>query len=143
MKERPILVSGPLVRPIQTDHKTQTRRIIRAPRGEGWMPWAILQDPLRFSWERKENLMRKTHDQICPYGQPGDRLWVREASRWSGSLDGGDCEVEYRADGAKLRRTVVGESGYSSTRDWKLWTPSIHMPRWASRLSLEVTEVRA
>lgn len=80
----------------------------------------------------------------CPFGVPGDQLRVKEASRWSAELDGdGDCEVEYRADGAKLRRTQVDESGYSSIRNYKFWTPSTQMPLWASRLCLKVLTIEA
>lgn len=61
----------------------------------------------------------------CPYGQPGDRLWVREA--WA--RDDEDGQLMYRAD---VGRDLCADA----------WRPSIHMPRWASRITLEVTAVR-
>ena len=62
---------------------------------------------------------------LCPYGQPGDRLWVRDTFADAG------CRLTYRADQNDGAHCVV-----------KRWTPSIHMPRWASRILLEVTDVR-
>jgi hypothetical protein len=72
---------------------------------------------------------------LCPYGAPGDRLWVREA--WGNSHAAAHASDEnagpfvYRADGESTTRTLEGR-----------WRPSIHMPRRASRLTLEVTGVR-
>jgi hypothetical protein len=66
----------------------------------------------------------------CPYGRPGDRLWVRET--WSQLYPYESRRVAYRAD----RETVVAPG----VLPW--WRPSIHMPRWASRLTLEITKVR-
>lgn len=71
----------------------------------------------------------KEHTAYCPYGQPGDRLWVRETHHVldAGYIDGKGREIVYRAD----------------EPDWPYgWTPSIHMPRFASRITLEITDVR-
>ena len=130
MKEHPILFSGPLVRAILSGKKTQTRRLMRSPRGGGWTPAgpiirtaADLADPW-FRWERKQSFAELEFlDVRCPYGKPGDRLWVRETFSFG---PGGQGDIRYRA---------YGENGEG-------WTPSIHMPRWASRIDLEVTEVR-
>ena len=72
----------------------------------------------------------KDHCWNCPYGKPGDRLWVRETHYvWSaGCQDGSGRRIDYRATEPDAPCT---------------WTPSIHMPRWASRLTLRVTDVRA
>lgn len=130
MKEHPILFSAPMVRAILDGTKTQTRRVVKP-------------QPSFFGSMGNPNTPFKTldaglHCQIrCPYGQPGDRLWVREAHWWfkdehdpvtgyyPPKLTADD--VEYRADGDDRR---------------KVWRPSIHMPRWASRITLEITGVR-
>ncbi len=110
MRERPILFSGPMVRALlrDLDPKTQTRRLARGVCGER---------------------VRAEH---CPYGQKGDRLWVRET--W--------CP---RSNGAllleRLQRPFYsatdGEGDMEKPGRWR-WRPSIHMPRWASRLDLEL-----
>lgn len=133
MKERPILFSGAMVRAILDGRKTQTRRVVKAPQwvaAEGrdldWSsarPEIIDDQPLLFvSQVRKPAPIALA----CPYGQPGDQLWVRETfAVWGQFRNGpGYC---YRADG--------DQSGVS-------WRSSIHMPRAASRITLEVTGVR-
>jgi hypothetical protein len=115
MKERPILFSGPMIRAILDGQKTQTRRVIKPD----W--WRCL-DP-----EDEDD--RQQALRTCPYGQPGDRLWVRET--WNADW----CDhIIYRADGGSAK-----DAGYGTEPKWK---PSIFMPRWASRLTLEVVDVR-
>ncbi|TXH46076.1 MAG: hypothetical protein E6Q97_30340 [Desulfurellales bacterium] len=142
MKETPILFSGPMVRAILEGRKTQTRRVIKpqpVPFGvssykgsrQGWK-WK--PDSLNRRWNDDDKDPYNT-DPIgradlalsceCPYGQPGDRLWVRET--W-GPCAGGVC---YRAS---EEITVCPDGGK--------WKPSIFMPRWASRITLEITDVR-
>ena len=120
MKERPILFSAPMVRAILDGSKTQTRRVVKLLNGQ-YMP------PSRAADINGWNQMLR----LCPYGQPGDRLWVREAFLgWYKTADKSFSHVAaYRADGYELE---AGER----------WTPSIHMPRAASRITLEVTGVR-
>jgi len=135
--ERPILFSGAMVRALLAGTKTQTRRLVSA-RDAGAISEAFFysdretfaqlnSDPSRFLGIR------------CPYGAPGDRLWVRET--WRPQRDN-QCErIVYAADGAVAyenvpddwHRPVAAERGN---------VPAIHMPRWASRLTLEVTGVR-
>lgn len=105
MKERPILFSGEMVRAILDGRKTQTRRVVKPQLGD------------LFDYETC------SPKPSCPYGAPGDRLWVRETF----SLLGG--QAEYRA----TRR--MGEPAAP-------WRPSIFMPRWPSRIDLELTAVR-
>jgi len=133
MRERPILFSSPMVRAILYGRKTQTRRVCKG--------------------QRELSNVRDFQIDRCPYGQPGDRLWVREtwaavhfsidpetgiADDWHGSHDippgdgGGYWSKLYAADN---HPTDKEERGFS-------WRPSIHMPRWASRITLEVTGVR-
>jgi len=157
MKERPILFSGPMVRAIRENRKTQTRRVCRANGGQwkGRVPLDILPMNTPNEWvglmERDPN-----HGQVftCRYGQPGDRLWVRET--WGigtrpcphhGWYDG----IEYRADEAYLEDEhdilpcYKADEQYWEWLDERQtgkWKPSIHMPRWASRITLEVIGVR-
>lgn len=127
MKERPIPFSAPMVRAILDGTKTQTRRVVK-----GWaLEWLA---PGMFTPEYVANPENKA----CPYGQPGDRLWVREAWRAPSSCDHlpprsiGDSEaVRFMAD-----ETVGADPGFGKGR------PGMFMPRWASRITLEVTGVR-
>ena len=128
-KERPILFSGPMAKAILDGRKSQTRRLVKGCVEEaGAYSTAV--------WE---------HGKMprCPYGTAGERLWVREA--WRGSWDGDlSISVNYRADDT-VRDFYVDALPESSVRpcslEWK-WRPSIYMPRWASRILLEITGVR-
>ena len=136
MKERPILFSGPMVRALLSGAKTVTRRVVQAPR---WaMPDTIEEDTdgSLLAVCAKTTCLATVP---CPYGVPGDRLWVRET--WTREWDDvRNCWPDpprylYRADGENVRHVDGGERSP--------WCPSIHMPRGASRLTLEVTAVRA
>ncbi len=135
--ERPIIFSGTDVRAILDGRKTQTRRIVKPqpPATHQFSGWCIAttrrKDEGGAVWRAGEDGVRliDPHRANCPYGQPGDRLWVRET--WAEHPDFPGCRYAiYRAD---------PECEYDTDR----WRPSIHMPRWASRITLEVTEVRA
>lgn len=131
MKVRPILFSAPMVRPVLTGEKTQTRRVVN-PQPVGM----DLDAALDGNWLSKPFgglLLPKVRDlpMHCPYGQPGDRLWVRET--WRPIQPGGPC-IYLATDGD-------GRYPPGPLRLFK-WRPSIHMPRWASRITLEVTGVR-
>lgn len=115
MKERPILFQTPMVRAILAGTKTQTRRAVKGIA----LDWLA---PGMFSPEFVAN----PENGLCPYGVPGDRLWVREAFA---SYGGTETHYHYRAD-----TNVPNPNGG--------WKPSIHMPRAASRILLEVTAVR-
>jgi hypothetical protein len=147
MRERPILFSGPMVRAILDGPKTQTRR--PAPitalnfhqHDTGLLTWDV-----HFSRPTKGALASYSGctvtqsqarsiiaSQYCPYGQPGDRLWVRET--W---LD----HVEAWAPGIKEVPILYRATAESRKPAGRKWFPSIHMPRWACRLVLEITDVR-
>lgn len=124
VRERPILFSGPMVRAILEGHKTQTRRPLkRQPSKDG-----LLMLP------------------ACPFVAPGDLLWVRETwqllhvceDTWNGG-----CEAD-RLDGPiPKEQTACAWVTYAADGpEDGPWRPSIHMPRWASRLTLRVTDVR-
>ncbi len=175
MTDRPILFSAPMVRAILEGRKTQTRRVVK-----GGEMAAVPFD--RIPSEEIESLeLRGWREWIplhlgppCPYGQPGDRLWVRETYRigaWKKNKLGALVSVacDYRAS-PELKKTpwvspsalqcalivpklmdeleecYFFEEGLNTTwppGDSPLpWKPSIHMPRWASRITLEITNVR-
>jgi len=138
MTERPILFSGEMVRAILDGRKTQTRRVVKLPHNNplgAWEPTVVGGKGVcydkamtRPAPEEAAIWHTRTGDCLgCPYGQPGDRLWVRETFVGAGNLG-----VLYAADCP--RGTESGVEGG--------WRPSIFMPRWASRLTLEITEVR-
>lgn len=136
VKERPILFSAPMVRAILAGAKTQTRRVIRPE-------WARCLD-LEDVDDRARALEQG------PYGVPGDRLWVRETFHHCPHCS--DGEVAYRAGGwMRAPNGAPDDAGDRSDDDARPlspkcaahgWRPSIHMPRWASRLTLEVVSVR-
>ena len=123
MTERPILFSGPMVRAILAGQKTQTRRIVKPHECVEEMP------------ENSE--LGVIAHAACPYGQPGDRLWVREtwlhfdqAPRDTAYLE----EIESESD-PDIRAILLGTFKGR-------WKPSIHMHRFRSRITLEVVSVR-
>jgi len=130
-KERPILFSGPMVRAILEGKKTQTRRLVKPP------PPRTCQTPLIWS----DGWSIAGHVYHCPYGKPGDRLWVRETWAENAGSAGG---IIYRADfGDKCGGVATLDlKGQEWTHCVDRWRPSIFMPRWASRITLEITGVR-
>jgi len=131
MKERPILFSGPMVRAILDGSKTQTRRTFKGTT-EHKGPY----NPACMEAHQQAN----GWGSICPHGTPGDRLWVRET--WA---------VQHGFDAWTPRHIPRGARiYYSATADLKgpcgvgglRCRPSIFMPRWASRILLEITDVR-
>ncbi|MEM6775637.1 MAG: hypothetical protein AAF640_12390 [Pseudomonadota bacterium] len=133
MKERPILFSGSMVRAILEGMKTQTRRVVKPTKDK--CGFGVELAPCEVAGEI--NAAEPSYH-LCPYGSPGDQLWVRETFRaveqapWQHD-ETGECELEYRA--STETHLHWGE------REPK-WKPSIHMPRWASRITLQVTGVR-
>ena len=141
MKEHPILFSAPMVRAILEGRKTQTRRVVKhaIPREiKAIDPYLTRQGNEAFGWvighSEKYGRIMELAGTKCPYGQPGDRLWVREAFRLS--LAGGF--YVYRADNGVEDRTAALAKNDPSIR----WRPPIHMPRCASRITLEIVSVR-
>lgn len=136
-KERPILFTGPMVRAILAGAKTQTRRVAKPVRHPDL---GNLYDPgaLAIEGEAKHVI-----DRACPYGQPGDRLWVRET--WSHANNriapySPGVPVHYRADYLDEPDGADGELALGGR--YRFWLPSIHMPRSASRLALQITGIR-
>lgn len=142
-KERPILFSGAMVRAILEGRKSQTRRVVKGADEHGG---AIACDGRTLTYAETnphtgEHVRR--HGLGCPYGKPGDRLWVRETFfdvrpfRSAPLFAGVTGDFIYRADYEYRERR--GEGKVIGCHAWK---PSIFMPREASRLLLEVTDVR-
>lgn len=145
MKERPILFSAPMVRAILAGTKTQTRRVCKPAQSHALSAVVEVPDP-----QERGQVYGGSHfgDEegdvrfASPYGQPGDRLWVRET--WLNlqgtgieRVTGDPSRYAYAAD------TPSGSHGDECRKNYGLkWRPSIHMPRWASRITLEITSVR-
>ena len=166
VKERPILFSAPMVRAILDGRKTQTRRIVKPHPPDGWVPIAVE----RYSPAIDDGDLMRDGPEIfgaygedwgvkCPYGGPGERLWVREAfdivdDPAAYHKDDGprDDSLTYQCADAVRRgpngeRWVVDYRAETNTRIMdktgdRKWRPSIHMPRWASRITLEIESVR-
>jgi hypothetical protein len=145
MKERGMLFNAAMVRAILDGTKTQTRRIVK-PQPE-WIDEVHIAEfgPGDFMWPRG-SLGQQCGAPITkmPYGQPGDRIWVRETH-----APQADCWGAWQRllKGEHVRQdelTVHYAADYShDERPWiENWRPSIHMPRWASRIDLEITGVR-
>lgn len=144
MRERPIIFTGESVRAILDGRKTQTRRVVKLsgpadcvhPRKDG-----------RWEFSKLHGEDGELTDVLaCPYGQPGDRLWVRETWCKPGYGDKRTKEVlplglvEFRADCGIPQHRLLSLF-YLRERDFR-WRSPIHMPRWVSRITLEVTSVR-
>lgn len=151
IKGRPILFSAPMVRAILASTKTQTRRVVKPQPyidGQGNFCWNGSNFGQDFNGPHIQAIASpipssKTKRVHCPYGKPGDRLWVRETWQHSnfplGPYDE-SCTVFYRADYLDDPHGPDGEK--SPEGKYRHWAPSIHMPRWASRILLEITGVR-
>lgn len=171
-RERPILFRGEMVRAILDGRKTQTRRVVNSKY------WPVDLSP-GFMWEfdppkdRSDEWYigcanQNTGERVgfgpicCPYGRPGDLLWVRETWKYVDWTEDGDPKISFAAGGdfwpspskidecrwterlqdiwAELSAAEnYGIDGRASDRKWR---PSVHMPRWASRITLRVTDVR-
>lgn len=159
MKERPILFSAPMVRALLDGSKTQTRRVVKGgapslPDGWSWQRLGVE------GWYPVNGPHRGQGIGPCPHGVPGDRLWVREAFRLTDTFDADSpnrvaercldagyskpwAPLQFEADGSQRNWMNVGTLTYPTTspQAGKL-RPGIHMPRWVSRITLEVSGVR-
>ncbi len=151
MTDRPIIFSGPMVRALLEGRKTQTRRMLK---DRGSLPnycggrYDDKSDLSNWGWEDHDRGEWITLDQFKTYRfvpcSPGDRLYVREAFRCNGWATD-VVSIFYRAsegDGYTAMCEQFPVEGKKPLRPDGKWSPSIHMPRWASRLTLTVTDVR-
>jgi len=163
-RERPILFTGEMVRAILGGRKTQTRRVViwRCKHDEDDGTVLLERDatgrntPGAF-WPWSFHDGDETPE-LCPYGRPGDTLWVRETWCPVDKVGWWDCtqprDAYYEIGGMPRRNGVayLADSSHGGHEDAESrrcrvelgyrWRPSIHMPRWASRLTLRVTDVR-
>lgn len=146
-KERPILFSGPMVRAILAGKKTQTRRVVmsgaRNMQESGQV--CVKRNPDNDPWYKEHvwSVRQRggvwgdfTHEQMlarCPYGLAGDRLWVRETWHHEDT----SCNDHKCGQPTHIYHKAT-ETFPESIR----WRPSIYMQRWASRITLEIEEVR-
>ncbi len=157
-KERPILFSAPMVRAILDGRKTVTRRVCKPQPSANAHTKSADGSPMTSWWETGKDIVR------CPYGQPGERLWVRET--WgviSHDFDEHGNMIDWKPDrpASPIREMRFGQGYYSGHviyradgeavwagdddgggDDRSAWKPSIHMPRIACRILLEITEIR-
>ncbi|HEJ7022435.1 TPA: hypothetical protein SMF52_003713 [Serratia marcescens] len=159
MKERPVIFNSEMVRAILNGRKTQTRRVIN--------PQPTLSERTGFNWKGAAYGIGSTYRdtvrnfancfKTCPFGQVGDRLWVRETFAVLGNEDG--CPIDWNGNlikgDEKQAARIYKASCWQEPGNYGLWSipdretqyegtwrPSIHMPRWASRIMLEITAVR-
>ncbi|HBU5944322.1 TPA: hypothetical protein ACY3LZ_005082 [Citrobacter freundii] len=136
MTERGMIFNSEMVRAILDGRKTQTRRIIKLSHERG-----MLNPVIKGRNGEITSVSCRLAPLLCPYGQPGDRIWVRETFNgfW---LD--DDVIQEIKDGVSLASELCDyKADYSDgSKPAEGWTPSIHMPRWASRILLEITDVR-
>jgi hypothetical protein len=130
MAERPILFSASMVQALLAGRKTQTRRAVKPQPCDEWSPVVEPYNPtviIRGEEMPGAEVFGASDDRegrVCPYGRPGDRLWVRESFA--------PLTVGY---------AYAADPIWNAAPDGR-WRPSIHMPRVASRITLEITEVR-
>ena len=151
MKERPILFTGEMVRAILAGRKTQTRRLVTVPwqgsrRALPYAPYYVEEDGRLLvdcsgapdstgasDYREASTCLR------CPYGVPGDRLYVRET--WAQAELGDEWNYWRGKPDERLPVLYRGDNPTLGADD-EYWRPSIHMPRWASRITLIVESVR-
>lgn len=184
MKERQVLFNAEMIRAILCGKKTQTRRVVRAEYPPAHFS-DIYQDGGDFWWWSRSMSGAGAEQQDlamiprCPYGQPGDQLWVRETWKVGAWRDDGRIAIDYKASPEIVHtpwcvppdshvwhaQKIIAQSwkdchsalddGFEGIEEgtygrlvWDpgnspcRWRPSIHMPRWASRLTLEIADVR-
>lgn len=148
-KERPVLFKDAMVRAILNGTKTQTRRVLKQAVGPSLSVGIDDDTPgvAELSWLWGDGPGYDVHETIkrvpCPHGKPGERLWVRE------TFSGPHCMERSEEFPAVPPSQWPTESpiwywadGEPSHGDWTKPRPSMFMPRWASRITLEITDVR-
>ena len=140
MKERGIIFNAEMVRAILEGRKTQTRRAVANVRPDNCL---TLRKPTKTKSGTYTHVLDATKHDLCPFGKVGDRLWVREAHafvpepayrRSTGIIQTINPDDDYQA--------CIFRENFDRAEGGISWRPSIHMPRWASRILLEITDVR-
>ncbi|MFY7514974.1 hypothetical protein ACOT19_01065 [Acinetobacter baumannii] len=164
MKERPILFNSEMVNAILEGRKTQTRRILKKQPPENMTRHCWFSSSTStYGFTNQPIPSDKWWKINCPFGRVGDRIWVRET--WAPVNLYGEIALAYKADSKVIRveenESFLDEEGFINYDDPRLekysfaawaydlldgkegvWSPSIHMPRWACRLVLEITSIR-
>jgi len=162
MTERPILFNGAMTRALLDGRKGQTRRLVKSPHADEADRWNY--DAERGLWEsgvNGEGGACAHGDWVrCPFGTVGDRLWVRETWQYADWTEDGLPRIRYQANaGTRWCERIPSDWCEELLMTWgdlsdpsnfdidgkaadRRWRPSIHMPSWASRLTLEITGVR-
>jgi hypothetical protein len=138
MKERPILFSGEMVRAILDDRKTMTRRVIKPqPEGDQFSGFNAFGEAIFYPRNDNSNDpgLRK-----CPY-QKGQTLWVRETWAAQHAFDPHSPKEIYSA-AIEMGQEIIPHYAATENLGGLIKRPSIFMPRWASRITLEITDVR-
>ncbi|HGY2802913.1 TPA: hypothetical protein ACNVTV_004838 [Citrobacter freundii] len=138
MTERGIIFNTDMVRAILDGRKTQTRRPVKNVGSDNCL---VIRKPTK----KRDGIYTHVKDApkhgLCPFGSVGDRIWVRETFNgfW---LD--DDVIQEIKNGISLASELCDyKADYSDdSKPAEGWTPSIHMPRWASRILLEITVIR-
>ncbi|MFG1599486.1 ASCH domain-containing protein [Klebsiella quasipneumoniae] len=149
MKERGMIFNSEMVRAILSNRKTQTRRVMKVQPESNQLGLLLITDSTKrsdigkYHWAESNATGNHVRSKLfsCPFGAVGDRIWVRETfnSFWVT-----DEEIEeILEDISKAADLCDYKADYpDSSQPAEGWTPSIHMPRWASRILLEITDVR-
>jgi hypothetical protein len=143
MKETGLMFKAPLVRAILEGRKTQTRRVAKPVKhpdlGNLYTPGALVM----------EREPQHVIDRACPLGRPGDRIYVRETWNPDPPCDGTWAYTQWagchqgQIEGVPEQFRTPEHCMYAASTDAELvWTPSVHMPKWAARIWLEITGVR-
>lgn len=148
VKERPILMSGPMVKAILDGRKTQTRRVVKPQPPDDFDRHCWFDAPA-YGWTNEPEPAINWFTLRCRHGLPGERLYIREkwalvqwdedgTDDWTGSIPKeppGLGWSAHHAAGSTYENDCLEDRGFR-------WRPSIHMPRWAARIIIEVTGVR-
>lgn len=152
--DRPILFSAPMVRAILEGRKTVTRRVVKPYRKHPIVNLALAEPTLGYSGRHNDPdswgyefiddgapAPLSAWPELCSYGQPGDRLWIREtfaATDFGNNVKAAWYRATQEAHVESLPESLRAMAAPPDGR----WKPSIYMPRWASRITLEVTGMR-
>lgn len=146
MKERPIIFNADMVRAVLDGRKTQTRRMLTPHHLKMIDAAASAGECHPLESGRQHANSQSYYREWCPFGVVGDRLWVRESFYEHGHWQGGgyDPEDSYFVSDKQVLYPADGIQRPSERKREDFWRsrPSIHMPRWASRITLEITGVR-
>ncbi|EHK4563527.1 hypothetical protein HZ504_003183 [Salmonella enterica] len=149
MKERGMIFNAEMVRAILEGRKTQTRRVMAIqPENSGLGLRRVIdskngRDNGKYFWSQSDACGLKARSKVfgCPYGKIGERIWVRETFGWQIRRDPLGGTGEFRVYRATTPDAVRYQTASGEVAPMK-WIPSIHMPRRASRITLEITDVR-